>query len=59
MPYIIWIAVAIAILLLGDGVSDRIENSPVAGMLNGPGELIVTCAVLVLIGIALLKRPQR
>jgi hypothetical protein len=59
MPLLVWIAVAIAIVLIAAATSTGIIASPVITMFNGPLGYIVTAGALAIIGIIIWKKTSR
>lgn len=56
MPIFVWIAIAIAILLVGAGTATKLAAAPIVTAMNGPVGYILVALTLVLIGVAIWKK---
>jgi lysozyme family protein len=58
MPIFVWIAIAIAILLIGGGAATAIVAEPVAEVINSPVGYAIAIALVALVGLVAWKHAN-
>jgi hypothetical protein len=59
MPLFVWIAIAVALLLIGAGAATGLVAAPVVSVLNGPLGYILAIGGIVMIAIAVWRKNER
>jgi len=59
MPLFVWIAMAIALLLLGTGAATKLAAEPIAQFLGGPMGYVISGGFILIMAIAVWNKTKK